>query len=149
MPTHKFLLAVDDTPASQRELQYVADMLQNREDIKLYLLHVFPDPPPDYYSQGGTISGYIQEHKEQAAEIFKHSITTLSKKIDFQHITTKTVLAEGRPLSRVILDKQKEYQCNTVVLGKRGISKEEEFLFGSVSNTVVRFSHNFAVWIIS
>jgi nucleotide-binding universal stress UspA family protein len=140
---------VDDTPASQRELQYVADMLQNREDITLYLLHVFPDPPPDYYSQGGTLSDYTQEHKEQAAEIFKHSVTTLSHKIDFQHITTTSVMAEGRPLSRVILDKQKEYQCNTVVLGKRGISKEEEFLFGSVSNTVVRSSHNFAVWIIS
>ncbi len=149
MPTHQFLLAVDDTPASQRELQYVADMLQHREDIKLYLLHVFPDPPPDYYVQGGTLSDYLQEQTEQAAEIFKHSITTLSQKIAFQHITTTTVLAEGRPLSRVILDKQQEYQCNTVVLGKRGISKEEEFLFGSVSNTVVRASHNFAVWIIA
>ena len=149
MPTHQFLLAVDDTPASQRELQYIADMLQHREDIKLYLLHVFPDPPPDYYAQGGTLTDYTQEYTKQASEIFKHSITTLSQKIDFQHIHTKSVMAEGRPLSTVILDKQKEYQCNTVVLGRRGISKEEEFLLGSVSNAVVRGSHNFAVWIIS
>ena len=149
MPIHRFLLAVDNTQSSERELQYVAEMLTAREDIELYLLHIYPDPPPDYYSKGGTISDYTTECEKQAATIFKGCLTRLSKSIDFQHITTASINAEGRPLSDIILEKQQEYRCNTVVLGKRGISKEEEFLFGSVSNSVVRSSHDFAVWIIS
>ena len=149
MPTHRFLLAVDDTASSDRELQYVIEMLGHREDIELVLIHIYPDPPPDYYPKGGTLSDYTQTYEEQAAEIFTGCVTKLSQVINFQHITTESISAEGRPLSEIILTKQQEYNCNTVVLGKRGISKKEEFLFGSVSNGVVRASHNFAVWIIS
>jgi len=149
MSNNRFLMAVDKTAASQREFQYVGEMIRGREDIKIFLLHVFPSPPPDYYTQGGNQEDYIQEYEEQAAVIFKECSTSLSKFINVQQISTESVMAEGKSLSDVILTKQKECECDTVVLGKRGISKAEEFLFGSVSNAVVRASHDFTVWVVS
>ncbi len=149
MSNHRFLLAVDSTPSSQRELKYVSEMIRGREDVELCLLYIYPEPPPNYYSQGGTLQDYTRECKKEAAEIFKQCVTLLSKVINFQQISTESVMAEGQPFSTVILAKQEEYKCDTVVLGKRGISKTEEFLFGSVSNAVARSSHDFAVWIVA
>jgi nucleotide-binding universal stress UspA family protein len=34
------------------------------------------------------------------------------------------------------------------VVGRRGVSKRQEFLFGSVSSKVVRDAKNCAVWVI-
>lgn len=149
MLAHRFLLAVDNSAASHRELQYVAEMLCNRENLTIYLLHIYPDPPPDYYSKGGNHSAYQETNERLAAAIFDRCEGPLSSSMEGRQIHSEALMAEGRPLSQVILDKQLEYQCDTVVLGKRGISREEEFHFGSVSNTVASSSHEFAVWIIS
>ncbi len=145
---HQFLLAVDTATASQRELQYVNDIIQNNTDVKLYLLHIYPEPPPDYYSQGGNESDYTKEYEEQTVVIFEQCRAILTN-VKPEDIITETIMAEEQSLSDIILAKQKKLQCDTVVLGKRGISKAEEFLFGSVSNAVVRASHDFAVWIVS
>ena len=36
----------------------------------------------------------------------------------------------------------------TVVTGKRGVSKAEEFLFGSISNALARHARDFTAWIV-
>lgn len=149
MANHRFLLAVNHTAALKRVLQYVSEMIRGRNDIEVFLLHVYPSPPPDYYTQGGTLEDYTQEYKEQAGVIFKEGATVLSRVVELQQISTESVMADGESLSEVILAKQEDCKCDTVVLGKRGISKAEEFLFGSVSNAVVRSSHEFTVWIVS
>ncbi len=147
MSHHRFLLAVDNATASQRELQYVNDIIQSKTDVKLHLLHIYPDPPPDYYTQGGNESDYTKEFEEQAAIIFEQCRGILTN-INPQQIITSSIMTENQSLSDIILSKQKEYQCDTVVLGKRGISKAEEFLYGSVSNAEVRANHDFTVSIV-
>jgi nucleotide-binding universal stress UspA family protein len=57
-------------------------------------------------------------------------------------------MAEGRTISEVVLEVQAEGDFGTVVTGKRGVSKAEEFLFGSISNALARHSKNFTSWIV-
>jgi hypothetical protein len=38
--------------------------------------------------------------------------------------------------------------CGTVVIGRRGISKKEEFLFESTSNKIIHTAKDCAVWVI-
>jgi nucleotide-binding universal stress UspA family protein len=51
-------------------------------------------------------------------------------------------------ISDLILHEQQEGGYGTLVVGRRGVSKKEEFLFGSVSSRVVRDAKHCAVWVI-
>ena len=68
--------------------------------------------------------------------------------INGRDISQKICMAEGRTISQMVLDIRKEGQFGTVVTGKRGVSKAEEFLFGSISNALARHSRDFTAWIV-
>ena len=63
-------------------------------------------------------------------------------------VTTDLSVTTDEPVSTIILDKQEEYNACTVVIGRRGKSRHEEFIFGSVSNKVVHKANKCAVWVI-
>jgi nucleotide-binding universal stress UspA family protein len=37
----------------------------------------------------------------------------------------------------------------TIVVGRQGLSRKEEFLFGSVSSKIVSHARNCAVWVVA
>ncbi len=57
-------------------------------------------------------------------------------------------MAEGGTISEMVLAVQAKGNYGTVVAGKRGVSKAEEFLFGSISNALARHSKDFTAWIV-
>jgi nucleotide-binding universal stress UspA family protein len=48
-----------------------------------------------------------------------------------------------------ILRIREEGNYDTVVIGRRGVSKAEEFLFGSVSTKVVQSAADCTVWVVN
>jgi len=145
----KILIAVNDSDDALRAVQYVGQVAKSTEELFIHLLCVYPDPPPDFYDKGGTRDAYNEVMKHQAGEALGIAISRLEKfGVKKENITTRIQLANGKTISQVILDTLDECQCNTLVVGKRGISRNEEFLFGSISNTVARSTGGFATWII-
>jgi nucleotide-binding universal stress UspA family protein len=61
---------------------------------------------------------------------------------------TRFVCPADGNIAKAILDIQKAEGFGTVVVGRRGVSKTEEFLFGSVSTRVVHHAHNCTVWVV-
>ena len=57
-------------------------------------------------------------------------------------------MAEGKTISAAILDMQVREHYGTIVVGKRGIPKAEEFLFGSISSALVHTGRDVAVWVV-
>jgi nucleotide-binding universal stress UspA family protein len=51
-------------------------------------------------------------------------------------------------VARDILNELEEGAYGTVIIGRRGISKAEQFLLGSVSNKIIQNAKNCSVWII-
>ena len=47
-----------------------------------------------------------------------------------------------------IIREQEEMKCCTIVIGRRGISRKEEFIFGSTSNRIVHEAKKCAVLVI-
>ena len=47
-----------------------------------------------------------------------------------------------------ILAEIREADYDTVVLGRRGVSKKEEYIFGSVSHKLVREVAEISVWVV-
>ncbi len=145
----KILVAVNDSDDALRAIQYVGQVAKFGDRITIYLLYIYPDPPPDYYDKGGTLDVYkeIMHHQADApVQLAIDRLTNLG--VTEESIHTEIQLADGKTISQAILQAQKEYQCNTLVVGKRGISKNEEFLFGSISNTVARKTKGFTTWVV-
>lgn len=145
----KILVAVDEGETSLRALRYVGRMAASMTDAFICLLHVYPEPPPDFYTNGGELEIYQTEKKERAEGIFAQGEKVLFEAgIRPDMIHRAIHLAKGRTISQMVLDLQREGDFGTVVVGKRGVSKAEEYLFGSISNALARNSSKFTAWIV-
>ncbi|MGE4535750.1 MAG: universal stress protein [Desulfovibrio sp.] len=55
----------------------------------------------------------------------------------------------GTSIALEILRLAEEGGFGTVVVGRRGVSKQEEFLFGSVSTKIIHAAKGLAVWVVA
>lgn len=145
----KVLIAVDDTPTSDRGLTYAGNILGKLDDVQICLIHIYPEPPPDYYQKGGSLSDYKKQREEQGAALFKRTAGILKGfGIQERAISQDIRMAEETTISKALLAAQEVGEFGTMVVGKRGVSKAEEFLFGSISNALVHHTHDCTVWVI-
>lgn len=145
----KILLAVDGSQASTRAVRYVSKFASFMESVEICILNVYPEPPPDYYRKGGILNNYVSMREQRAAEMFSKARAILVEAgVHESQMKQLALMAEGRTISEVVLLVQADGNFGTVVAGKRGVSKAEEFLFGSISNSLARRSKHFTSWIV-
>ncbi len=146
----KILVAVDDSNLSDRVVDYVGKVTGGHEDVEICLLQVYPEPPPYFYQEGHNLNEFQAEKESNAQKVFQRLFPVLQGYgLAPDTIQTKCLMADGTSLSKEILMVREEGHFGTLVLGRRGISKAEEFLFGSISTAILRESHDFAVWVVS
>ena len=145
----RIILAIDDSPRSINAVEYVGSIAGHLTEVQLCLLHIYPEPPPDYYPSGATLAAYQMEQEEKAKILFAQANKILQGHgIAAQAITSRCEIAGQHSISAAILDLQVRENYGTIVVGKRGISKAEEFLFGSISNALIHNGRDIAVWVI-
>ncbi len=145
----KMLVCVDDTPTSFRGVEYVARIAGGLPGIHICLLHVYPEPPPDYYSQGGTLENYRREQEERSGKFLQQcEQTLLNAGVRKGSIEHDIRMAEQKTISETILSCQQAGAFGTLVVGRRGVSKAEEFLFGSISSALVHHAAACTVWVV-
>lgn len=147
----KMLISVNESETSMKAVRYVGEMSGCLVGLDVCLLHVAPGPPPYYYHEGNSLQDYVREKEAGAEGIFKAAFEILAEYgILREMVSTRTYIAErAETISSAILTVQKEGDFGTVVVGKRGVSKAEEFLFGSISNAVAHGCASFSVWIVA
>ena len=66
---------------------------------------------------------------------------------DFYRLDYDDVVILGdRPY--LIRNNEPEVRFGTVVIGRRGISKKEEFMFGSTSTKILHIAKDCSIWVI-
>jgi nucleotide-binding universal stress UspA family protein len=149
MDWKRIIIALDDSARAFNAVEYVGSLLGNRNDVALCLLHIYPEPPPDYYRSGGTLDAYKKAQAELAQKLFDRAEKALVRHgVKPSAITSRCLMADQKSISAAILDMQEREHYGTIVVGKRGIPKAEEFLFGSISNALVHTGKDIAVWVI-
>jgi len=145
----KILLAVDGSETSERAVRYVGKIAPLMDEAEICILNVYPEPPPDYYTQGGRLDKYKAMREERAEVMIDEAAEMLvAAGLPESRISRRIAMAEGRTISEMVLEVQAEGDFGTVAAGKRGVSKAEEFLFGSISNALARHCKNFTAWIV-
>ena len=150
MDFKKILVAVDASENSARALAYVAEMVGGSKGFRVELLHITRLPDKDLFQDEKSWDEQRLKQEQKAQEFLKEARAVLeSKGVDPGAVSERGFCIMGHSIAENILEIQEEGGFGTVVVGRRGMSKAEEFLFGSVSSKIVQYAKHCAVWVVA
>jgi len=143
------LVAVDESEIGEKAVLYVGDFLGGVQGFRVTLLTIISEPTEDYFDSDAERTAWIERRRSEAAHLLeKYRELLIHSGFKKNKVHIRVDVRKSVSLSDGILDEQKSLGCCTVVVGRRGISKKEEFIFGSTSSKVVHTGKNCAVWVI-
>lgn len=144
------LIAVDESENAERAVYYVSFMLAGLKGIKATLINVVALPPEDFFVNEEERRKWIEQHESNADKILKEYKNLLvSSGFEKDDVAVLKKLGEYPSVAKVIFDEALGIGAGTIVLGRRGISKKEEFIFGSISNKILHSQKNcLALWVV-
>jgi len=140
----KILVALDTSEEAMGTVDYLGTMVDGT-DLKVTLFHVirgldFVLPETGEILQD--IEGAVEDFLEQA-------VGRLEKAgLRPDQISTKTASGVASR-ANAIVEEAKTGGYGTIVVGRRGLSRVEEFFMGSVSSKVMQLAREMAVWVVS
>ncbi|SHE28898.1 Nucleotide-binding universal stress protein, UspA family [Desulfacinum infernum DSM 9756] len=147
---HKVLVGIDCSPNAERAVDYVGTLLRVHDQVRITLHHVLTAPSADILPDGHKRRRALEERRERALRQLEAMAQRLVERgIPRDRIRLQVQECEkGEGIARLLLEEQRRGGYQTVVVGRRGMSKREEFLFGSVSSKIVREARNCTVWVV-
>jgi len=130
----KILVAYDDSDLAQRSLQKAIEIAKTNPAIKIQVVHVITVPEMD-----STGMSNFQAHVDAIYQEGKDIIAKVELALSKIPNHSQAYLLEGKSPAYVILNHAKEYNCDLIIMGSRGLSGIKKFL-GSVSHTIVHHS---------
>lgn len=147
-PRH-LLLAVDESAGSRRAVMFVADFFGGFGDPYLTLLSIVPEPPEDLFKNEDERARQLSVSRRQREEVLQeYRGILIGGGLREGRIRTHLVTRRCTSLADAILEEQEKLRCCIVVVGRRGISRQEEFLFGSTSNRILHRAQHCAVMVV-
>ena len=147
-PDEKVLLSVDGSENAMRAVDYVGATLGGFE-FKVNLFHAIRgglemDFPHLFFPKES-----LEDAEKGIQDVFDEATRRLiNAGFESNQITTK--LVKGiRSRAESIIQEARDGDYGTIVLGRRGLSKVEEFFMGRVSNKVIHTIRNRAVWVVT
>lgn len=158
--TEKLLVAVDRSEGAQRALNYVERFLAGDGTCcECLLFHVLrgsrtfvPDDegltvPKGEEDWQEKVEQEFEKAEEEMKAFFNETIQQWSRNgIDTSRVSSK--ISRGESRAGNIVDQAARAGYGTIVVGRRGMSKVEEFFMGRVSNKVLQLAKEMAVWVV-
>ena len=140
----KILVALDTSEEAMRTVDFVATMV-NGSQLEVTLFHAIRLLPEAI----AEIKEEVEKLERGIVPVFQKAVDRLEKSgINADLITTTTV--SGVPSrAKAIVDEARRGGYGTIVMGRRGLSRLEEFFIGRVSNKVMQLSKGRAVWVVN
>ncbi|MBU0729429.1 MAG: universal stress protein [Proteobacteria bacterium] len=146
----KILVAIDETPASERALRYLGKFAGRIGSSEVCLLHIYPEPEQGLLKDGQSAADYQKGKRSIARKILQKGATLLEGcSVSPEKISRECRMASGKTISQIILQVQEEGGFGTVVVGKRKVSRSDDFLFGSILKSLVHQGESFTLWVVS
>jgi 2,4-dienoyl-CoA reductase-like NADH-dependent reductase (Old Yellow Enzyme family)/nucleotide-binding universal stress UspA family protein len=133
-PRKKILVAMDGSENASMGAAYAGDILANRKDVYVTLLHIQSDE---------SLKG-----EKGIREMMDIARSILVKAGIPEEAITIQIRKKMVGVAADILNEIVEGGYGTVIVGRRGVSRAEQFLFGSVSNKVIHNMKDCTVWVV-
>jgi nucleotide-binding universal stress UspA family protein len=140
------LLALNDSMSSRRVLDYLIGFFSNPSETYLTLLHVFRKPTASEELMGEKFMRnqhqrflkFLEKTKENLVQQGYHS-----KQIEIRLVTEPyPTIADG------IIDQFEKGDYNMVMIGRKRMSRTEEFVLGDVGVKLVRALEGTAILVV-
>jgi len=154
----RILVAMDCSEGASRAARFAGGLLRDNPKASMTLFHAtrgFGILPlaRDYFSVPEEQTDWIERERETLAideekmsACFGEITRNLAEEgIDRERIRTRIVQARSR--SEAIIEAARTEGCETLVVGRRGLSRVEEFIMGRVSSKVLQMAPDSAVWV--
>jgi nucleotide-binding universal stress UspA family protein len=124
-------------------------MLGGAPGFHITVLHIVPEPPLDYFGNDTERREWIMQHRSDAGtmvDVFRKLL--VQSGFDDSSVSTEVIVKRCESISGCLIEEVKRLGACTVILGRRGISKKEEFLFGSTTSSMLHTLKDCAVWVV-
>jgi len=151
----RIILGVDGSESAMRAVRYLGDIF--REHLpELLLLHVTlgleADDQSSPLAYEGDLLHLAKEQLEQAQKdmksYFAECIDALVERGANPNHIKKRIIPGVYSHAGAIFGEALSGDYGTIVLGRRGLSRIEEFTMGSVSSKVLQLAEEMAVWVV-
>jgi len=106
-------------------------------------------PQEDLFATEVERASWLAEREGEARRFLdRYRLILTESGFPEERVATRILAREAETVSDVILEEHQKLGSCTIVLGRGGKSRKEEFLFGSVSNRIVHQARGCSVWII-
>lgn len=164
--THKILVAVDGSDASERALEYAAKVVGDLKDGRLTILHVGEAIPMnvmeyDKLPGKGTWEEKLEKHRQEVDKYEKERGESETEQEMFRYLTHRTeqlglapeqvetrFIAHVQNVSTEIILEAERGGYEAICLSRQGRHSVKEFFIGSVSERIVRHARKCAVWVV-
>jgi nucleotide-binding universal stress UspA family protein len=156
----KLLVAVDRSEQSRRTLDYTGNLLASRSgphDVLLFnVIRGKGGLLPDDWSsdvlqhEQDWVKRSIQEFdtaKTAMKAFFEEAIRGWQKK-GFHDGRIRSRISWGESRAGTIVDEARRGGYGTIVVGRKGLTRVEEFFMGRVSNKILQLATDMAVWVV-
>jgi nucleotide-binding universal stress UspA family protein len=143
------LVAVDESDNSKRAVMYLADFFCDYKNVFVTLLSIIQEPSEDYFLSDAEREKWLND-KQQAMNKILTGYKEMLIEAGFKEAQVEIQLSVRACASvgDAILKEQEKLRCCIVVVGRRGITHNEEFIFGSTSNKILHNAKNCAVMVV-
>jgi len=144
---NSILVAWNDSMNSRGALDYLVGFPMCREDVRITLLHVFRKASASEELMGKT---FIKKEKERFLKLLQNTKDKLVEK-GFLPENINIIMAEKHypTIADGIIDQFRKAHFDMVLIGRKRMSKAEEYVMGDISIKLVRALENAAVLVVT
>lgn len=143
---NKIMMAVNDSRSSRAALDYFINLSLCPDDLDIVLVHVFRKP-----SGGEELMGkkYMNQQPARHMKILEEAKERLVQKgINPDRIDIRLIEEPYQTVAEGIIDQARKIKPTMVIIGRKRMSKAEEFVLGDASIKLVRALEGLAVMIV-
>ena len=158
MKNTKLLVVVDESRATKRALEYVAQVASRRRDFRVCLAHALPSPPPELVEFRGAEKARLRAYERRWISVVE---MTEQRALDRANAVLRRGgfaegaieahycnLVDGSDATQEILRLARSRKCDTVVIGRKSLSWLGELIHGDPAEELVRQGKGFTIWVV-
>jgi nucleotide-binding universal stress UspA family protein len=149
MVERHIMIAADSSDNARRAVLFVGDFFGCYEGFQVTLLHIILEPEATFFRGKDERQKWLADQRGESRkfmEEYRNILVNAGFPEDKVNVRIDTMRAPS--VADCIIKEQDEMKCCTIVIGRRGISKKEEFIFGSTSNKIIHEARKCAVLVI-
>ena len=143
------LIAVDESENARRAVSYVAEILGGVEGFEVTILHVIPLPEEDFFLTTSEKQKWLSQYRVKIdAMLEAYRQILIGAGFHPNDVSLRSPTRYCPSMAECILAERDEREYGTIVVGRQGLSRTEEFIFGSISSKIVTHARNCTVWVV-